>query len=173
MPSPDEVALLTAWLDAGLELGNHTYSHPNLFSTPLEEFKLDVLRGERVTKRLLGERGLRLRFFRHPFLNTGPSYDIKKAFGEFLAQEGYTVAPVTIDNSEWVYADAYDAAKMCSDTTLATASGDDYLRYMSEVIDFYERLSQDLFSTEPSHVLLLHANQLNADRLGSLIHMIT
>ena len=31
-------ALLRAWLDAGLELGNHTYSHINLQRASLEEY---------------------------------------------------------------------------------------------------------------------------------------
>lgn len=171
-PNPDEVALIRAWLDAGLELGNHTYSHPSLFSTPLEEFKLEVLRGARVTGRLLGERGLRLRFFRHPFLNTGPDHDTKEAFEEFLEREGYTVAPVTIDNAEWIYADAYDSAKMRGDIVLASDIGADYIRYMREMLEFYEKLSQDLFDREIPQVLLIHSNQLNADYLGSLCRMI-
>ena len=33
--NPKRVALLKAWLDAGLELGNHTFSHRSLNSTPL------------------------------------------------------------------------------------------------------------------------------------------
>jgi hypothetical protein len=28
-PDPNRVALLQQWLDNGLELGNHTFSHPN------------------------------------------------------------------------------------------------------------------------------------------------
>jgi hypothetical protein len=172
LPNPDDVALLGTWLDAGLELGNHTYSHASLFSTPLEEFKLEVLRGGRVTGRLLETRGRRLRFFRHPFLNTGPDHDIKRSFEEFLEGEGYTVAPVTVDNSEWIYADAYDAAKTRSDTALASAVGADYIRYMREMFEFYETLSRDLFGREISQVLLIHANQLNADYLGSLLSMV-
>ncbi len=170
-PNPDDVALLETWLDAGLELGNHTYSHPSLFSTPLEDFKLQVLRGVQVTGRLLRDRGLRLKYFRHPFLNTGPSHDTKDAFEKFLEREGYTAAPVTVDNSEWIYADAYDAANMRGDTVLASAIGADYIRYMKNVLEFYETLSRDLFEREISQVLLIHANQLNADCLGNLILM--
>jgi peptidoglycan/xylan/chitin deacetylase (PgdA/CDA1 family) len=36
--------LLRMWVDAGLELGNHTYSHHDLNRTPLEEFEADVVR---------------------------------------------------------------------------------------------------------------------------------
>src|SRR2546427_9745841 len=44
--------VLEMWLTAGLELGNHTWSHPDLNTTPLEEFKADVVRGEPVIRRL-------------------------------------------------------------------------------------------------------------------------
>src|SRR5215218_3686404 len=47
--------LLRAWLDAGLELGNHTYSHINPQRAPLDEYKDDVVRGETVTRMLLSE----------------------------------------------------------------------------------------------------------------------
>ena len=38
------IALLDQWLDAGMELGNHTFSHPNLHRTPLAEYQEDVIR---------------------------------------------------------------------------------------------------------------------------------
>ena len=50
------IAILKTWVDAGLELGNHTYSHHSLNRTPLEEFEADVVRGEPVTRRLLAGR---------------------------------------------------------------------------------------------------------------------
>src|SRR5262245_11518191 len=37
--------ILKLWLDAGLELGNHTYSHRDLNTTPLDAYEADVLRG--------------------------------------------------------------------------------------------------------------------------------
>ena len=40
------VALLRRWIDAGHELGNHTYSHPSLNRLPLDAFETDLLRGE-------------------------------------------------------------------------------------------------------------------------------
>ncbi len=43
-------ALLKAWVDAGLELRNHTYSHPDLNQTPLEDFQRDVVNGEPSTR---------------------------------------------------------------------------------------------------------------------------
>jgi peptidoglycan/xylan/chitin deacetylase (PgdA/CDA1 family) len=49
----EEVELLTMWLDAGLELGNHTFSHMSLHDNSLEDYKANILKGEIVTKKLL------------------------------------------------------------------------------------------------------------------------
>jgi peptidoglycan/xylan/chitin deacetylase (PgdA/CDA1 family) len=167
----ERTALLQMWLDAGLSLGNHTYSHPSLWSTPLPEFERDVERGERVTARLLEERGQSLRYFRHPYLNTGPDLETKEAFERYLVRRGYTVAPVTLDNDDFAYALAYDNALAASDSSLVQRIVADYLRYMNETAAFYERLSERALGREPAQVLLLHANALNADHLDSLVEM--
>ena len=165
---PERVALLERWLDAGHDLGNHTYAHPSFYTTPLADYQADVLRGETVTVRLLGERP---RYFRHPYLNTGPDLETKTAFERFLAEEDYEVAPVTIDNDEWIYALAYDKAEAAGDSALAARIGTDYVRYMDEMFAFYEGLSRDLLGREPAQVLLIHANVLNADYLDELAAM--
>jgi peptidoglycan/xylan/chitin deacetylase (PgdA/CDA1 family) len=164
-------ALLERWLEAGLELGNHTYSHPSLYRIPLSEYQADVLRGEHVTKRLLAEHGERPRYFRHPFLNTGPDLETKETFERFLDEHGYTLAPVTIDNDEWLYAAAYTNAIMQGDSALMRRIGSDYIRYMDEMFAYYERFSRDLLGREPAQVLLLHASAMNADYLDELVAM--
>ena len=72
--------ILRLWLDAGVELGNHTFSHPDINDTPLDQYEADVIRGETVTKSLLADRGMRLRYFRHPFLHTGLDLETKVSF---------------------------------------------------------------------------------------------
>lgn len=167
----ERAALLEHWLEAGLELGNHTYSHKNLWQTPLAEYQADVLRGERVTRRLLAERGERPRYFRHTFLNTGPDRDTKAAFERFLSGHGYEIAPVTIDNLDITYALAYRKAAARGDSALMRRIGEDYIRYMDETFAFYEQLSRRLLGREPAQILLLHANGLNADYLDELASM--
>jgi peptidoglycan/xylan/chitin deacetylase (PgdA/CDA1 family) len=41
-------AVLELWLDAGAELGNHSYSHLNVNNVPLEQFTADIVRGEPI-----------------------------------------------------------------------------------------------------------------------------
>lgn len=166
--------LLRMWLDAGVELGNHTYSHRDLNRLPLDQFQADVLRGETVTRRLLKERERRgektqgLRYFRHPFLHVGADLKVRRAFEAFLSSHGYTVAPVTVDSDEFVYAAAYAKALRRGDTAAATRIADDYLRYMEEVFTFFEEVSRRVTGREIAQILLLHANTLNADRFDAL-----
>ncbi len=168
-PEPGRVALLSKWVAAGHELGNHTYSHLDLHRASLGEFEEDVARGEETTTALLGAKGMRLRYFRHPFLHTGLSLETRRALEEFLAQHGYRVAPVTIDNSDWIFARAYATARQRGDRATAEKVAANYGPYMERKTAYYERQSTALFSREVRQVLLLHANALNADRLGDVV----
>jgi len=168
-PDPDRVQLLERWLDAGLELGNHGYSHLDLHRVPLADFLSDVLRGEEVTRRLLAARGARPRFFRHPFLHTGRDLQTKRGVQDFLAEHGYRVAPVTIDNQEWIFARAYDEALDRRDPGLRDRLGAAYLEYMDAVVACYEEQSRGLFDREIPQVLLLHASSLDGDHLDDLV----
>ena len=164
-------ALLQQWVDAGFDLGNHTYGHPSLFDTPLADFQDQVRRGDVVTNRLLAARGDSARYFRHPFLNVGPDLETKRAFEAWLADEGYTVAPVTHDNAEYVYALAYDHALEAGDAALQARIADAYVAYMDTTAAYFEGLAADLFGREMAHVLLIHANALSADHLDRLVAM--
>ena len=163
------VGILERWLGAGLELGNHGYAHLDLHRVPPDEWMADVVRGERTTKRLLEEHDMELRYFRHPFLHTGMSVEIQADTGEFLRERGYTVAPVTIDNSEWVYGRAYSKAFNDDDNELKERIGRDYVRYMLDVVTFYEGQSDAIVGRQIPQVLLVHAYALNADWLGELL----
>jgi peptidoglycan/xylan/chitin deacetylase (PgdA/CDA1 family) len=165
------VALLRRWLDAGQTLGNHTYSHPDLHLVPLAEFQEDVIRGEQVTRALLEERGAAPRWFRHPFLHTGRDLETKRALETFLAEHGYRVAPVTIDNSDYVFARAFDHALDADDSAAVQRIGAAYVAYMDTVFGFYEAQARAIVGEELPQVLLLHANRLNAAHLRDLLEM--
>lgn len=101
------VNILKAWLDSGLELGNHTYSHIYINSIPIKEYKKEIIEGEKITKPLMRKYGMELKYFRHTQLRTGPTTAYRLELSSFLDSLGYTVAPVTIDNDEYIYAYSY------------------------------------------------------------------
>ena len=161
-------ALLAEWLERGIELGNHTFSHPSFQTTPLDQFEDDVIRGENVTRMLLTQRGMKLRYFGFPFLQTGPSLEIKKTFEEFLARHHYTNAPVTIENSDWMFSALYTKSKLGGDQEAAERIASTYLVYTEKQFDFFEKFSVEVLGSEPPQVMLLHANWLNADHFDEV-----
>jgi|SRR5579875_1883086 len=165
------VQLLKMWLDAGFSLGNHTYSHVDIDTTPLPAYEADFLRGEQVTQALLRARGLREKYFRYPFLDVGKTPATKRAFEKFLAAHGYHVAPVTIDNEEYMFAAVYAHAVSTGDTVLAERVVRSFLKYMNDVFAYFESASRELLGYEPAQVLLLHADLLDTDEMNALARL--
>lgn len=163
--------ILDMWLAAGHDLGNHSFSHFDLNDTPLSRYEADVIRGAKVTDGALAKRGRKLKYFRHPFLHAGKDLATKRAFEKFLSNSGHRVLPVTIDNQEWVFAEAYARAVGRGDNAQAKQIADAYVKYMESIFEFFEKLSVDVAGREVKQVLLLHANALNADHFDELAQM--
>jgi peptidoglycan/xylan/chitin deacetylase (PgdA/CDA1 family) len=166
-----QIDLLRMWLDAGLELGNHTYSHRSLNRISLDDYEADFLKGEIITKELLKERNRPIRFFRHPFLQTGRTLEIKSSFDSFLKQHDYTIAPISFDNADYIFSAAYDKAFDKGDKKLMKQVGEAYVPYMEAKLGYWESQSKKLFGREISQTLLIHANFINSDYLGDLAAM--
>lgn len=171
-PDEAEINLLRSWLDADLELGNHTFSHRSLNNIELEDFKRDVSRGEIITKKLMAEKKRTPRFFRHPYLQTGLNLETKNGLNKFLFENNYTIAPVTIDNADWIFARAYDNAFDKNDTNLMKRIGAAYVPYLESKMDYWERQSLKLFNREIKQILLLHANFINSEYFGDIAKML-
>jgi peptidoglycan-N-acetylglucosamine deacetylase len=161
------IALLKAWSDAGVELGNHTFAHVGF--KDLADYEDDFVRGETVTKAILTQRGRKPEYFRHPFLQMGVTKEIEQSFESFIAARGYRIAPVTIDIMDWMFRVAYVNARDQGDAALMKRVADEYLTFAEVKFDFCERVSRELFGRPIRHILLLHANELNADNFDRLV----
>jgi peptidoglycan/xylan/chitin deacetylase (PgdA/CDA1 family) len=172
LPEPerkDRVALLRQWVEAGHELGNHTYSHADLQTVPLAAFQRDVMRGEEETRRLQAERGHGVRFFRHPFTHTGPSAELKLAFEAFLVNHGYAVAPFSIEGFDYGFDELRARAAARGDRAELERIRAAYVAHTLAVTEYMEGLSRRTFEREIPQILLLHASALNAEALDALL----
>lgn len=166
-----QVGLLRMWLDAGLELGNHTYSHKSLNNLKLIDYQNEILKGETITRELLVARNQKLQYFRHPFLQTGTSLEVKADLYTFLKKHGYTIAPITFDDADYIFSRAYDNAFDRGDKKLMKQVGNAYVPYMEKKLEYWERQSESLFGRDISQTLLIHANFINSDYLDDLLRM--
>jgi hypothetical protein len=135
---------------------------------PIEDFKADVLAGEKVTRQLLVSAGRRPEYFRHPFLHTGRTMAVRTELAAFLEEHGYRVAPVTVDNYDYMFAAAYDRAGAKRQADVQRKIVAEYLDYMDAVLSYYESQSTALLGRSMRHTLLLHASALNAHAFDAL-----
>jgi peptidoglycan-N-acetylglucosamine deacetylase len=166
------VHALSLWVENGFELGNHTFAHTSLNRVPLKDWEEAVIQGEPVTRMLDARYGMRLRFFRHPYLDVGRDLTIRREAERFLTDRGYHIAPVTLDPWDWYVAGLYEYARRNGDTATEQQVVSAWLVYSAEAFDSAEKLSRDLVGREPKQILLLHGNWLEADHIGDLLGLL-
>ena len=165
------VSLLDQWLDHGLELGNHSYSHPDYNDIFCNIYTADIVQGEPILKELLGRRGKELRYFRHPYLHVGNTKAKADSLSKFLEGRNYIVAPVSIDNDDYLFAVVYKRASVKKDSALMLQVGNDYISYLERKLKYYEKQAAALFGRNIKQTLLFHASELNSRYIDSLINM--
>lgn len=165
-------ALLAQWRDAGHVLGNHSFSHWDYNSVSVDDYLADIARGETAMGAVLPGKDSGRRYFRAPLLHTGDTVEKHARLSDFLREHGYRTGLVTIDNQEWVFATAYLRAKRDRDRARMRRIVDAYLAHLDAAFAFFEAESNAVFGREPPQVLLLHANELNADHFDKVMTMI-
>ena len=167
----EQIGYLRLWLENGCDLGNHTYSHLSLHDSDFASYSTEILKGEIVTKELLKEYGKKMTYFRHPYLATGLDLETKKQVADFLTENRYTIAPVSIDTSDWAFSAAYDLTLIKGDKKLLDSIGRAYVPYIEAKTEYWERQSIRLFGREIRQILLLHANSINAEYFDDVVRM--
>jgi peptidoglycan/xylan/chitin deacetylase (PgdA/CDA1 family) len=168
---PFQVGILNTWVNSGLELGNHTFSHPDYNKVSFAEYAKNIVEGETISKEILAGKGKSLRYFRHPFLHVGNTKAKADSLDNFLKERGYTVAPVTIDNDDYLFAVVYKRASVKNDTALMQLIRTDFVNYIELKMKYYEKQSNRLLGRNIPQILLLHASLLNSDCTGLLATM--
>jgi peptidoglycan/xylan/chitin deacetylase (PgdA/CDA1 family) len=156
---------IRVWANAGLPLGNHTFTHQPYSKLSVAAYLDDVKRNEDVLRTELGVE-LRGGYFRYPFLDHGHTEEKVSAMVAYLAAHKYGHAPVSLDTVDYRFARIYATARR---RNLVAAM---YVAHVRESAEHFERMSRSLYGREIPLVLLVHANELNADRLGAVLVML-
>ena len=162
-------AILRVWVRSGLDLGNHSYAHPDFDDLTVSQFEDQVVRGERVIAPLMQAAGRKLEFFRFPFNHTGDTREKHDALAAFLEHRGYHLAPCTIETSDWMFNAVYVKMLARGDNASAARLRTDYLAFTAAQIDYFASLNRQVWGYEPPEIMLIHDNQLNADVIDQLL----
>jgi hypothetical protein len=169
---PVRAEMVRTWRDAGFEIGIGGYRHIWFHDTSFEEYVANTEKNEIITRKILAEKNIPLRYFSYPFLNTGKTTDDKSRFENWLNSRGLNSVKYTFDNNEWVYSFAYDMARKDNDINTMKEIRGDYLRYMMKMTDHFEAYSADMFGRDIAQTLVLTPSRLITDTADEFFGML-
>jgi peptidoglycan/xylan/chitin deacetylase (PgdA/CDA1 family) len=159
--------VLQLWRDAGLPLGNHTYSHLNLNRNTLEAWEADAIRNEPVIAPLMA--GGDWHWLRFPYLAEGDTVSKHDTIRAFLAAHDYRIAAVTLSFDDYLWNEPYARCVTKNDRSTIAAMETAYLAAAETSLGYYHMLSQQLYGRDIPFVLLMHLGGFDARMLPRLL----
>jgi peptidoglycan/xylan/chitin deacetylase (PgdA/CDA1 family) len=170
---PDAQQALRIWIDAGMNIGNHTWSHASLTENTAKAYESEIARGEPALAQYAGERDWH--WFRYPYLAEGETLEKRNAVRAWLSAHGYHVAQVTLSFDDYAWNDAYGRCVAKQDAAAIAWLRQSYLENATEYIQLGRRESAIAFHREGRHeiphVMLLHAMAFTTLMLPDLIEL--
>lgn len=154
-------ATLKKFRDAGLGLGNHTYSHANLNKLKTKEYINDIKKADELLMPVMTEP----KYFRYPYLAMSSGTKKDKILC-YLAENNYQIAPITIDSKDFAF-----------NQRLLSVPEMERREYLKELKPFYidfiwqQTVKAEQNKSQHSQILLIHANLLNAYVLPDIINL--
>jgi peptidoglycan-N-acetylglucosamine deacetylase len=167
--TPDDMAVLKAWRAAGDPLGNHAYSHPSLNDLTPEQFEADIAKNEPFLSKLMA--GENWHWFRYPFLWEGDTLEKRHAVREYLQQNGYQIAHVSMDFEDYLWNAPYARCVAKQDSQSIAGLRTSYLATADQYITVFRDLTHTLYGRDVPYVLLLHIGAFDAKMLPELIDL--
>lgn len=148
---------------AGLSIGSHTYSHPNLNRMSAEKYIADLDRADKVLTPLFTEP----KYFRYPYLAEGNKTTKPKVL-DYLNQHHYVIAPVTIDSKDFAFNERLYKVPFRTRENYVNKIKPEYLAYIWKQTVKAEKHAN---GQPVKQILLIHANLLNSYVLNDIIQM--
>lgn len=154
---------LEQFRQAGLMLGNHTYSHDNLNQMSAEKYIADIERADKILAPILSEP----KYFRYPYLAEGDSTSKQKVL-DYLNEHHYIVAPVTIDSKDFAFNETIYKTPFKAREEYIKKLKPRYLAFIWQQTLRAEKRAND---EDAKQILLIHANLLNSYLLSDVLAM--
>ncbi len=166
---PASAPMLKEWRDAGLELGNHTWSHMNLNAASVADWEADLLKNEPVLEKYAT--GGDWHWLRYPFLAEGNTPETRNEARKFLAAHGYKIAAVTMSFADYEWNEPYARCVAKNDTAAIAKLESSYLEAASADADFRRAMAKDLVGHDIPYALLMHVGAFDARMLPRLLKL--
>jgi peptidoglycan-N-acetylglucosamine deacetylase len=162
----NEWSFLEEFRTQGLTLGNHTYTHKNLSSLSAENYIKDIQKADDKLANVMTAP----KFFRYPYLDEGKGVKRQKVQA-YLAEHGYTIAPVTIDSKDYRFNELLYNTPYRLRGEKAKQIEKRYLDYIWKETLRANKQAKKMDGQPVKQILLIHANFLNSYCLPAIIEM--
>jgi hypothetical protein len=166
---PDAEQAVQLWRNAHLPLGNHTLSHFDLHGHTAPEFEREIAANEPALQRFMQQESWHQ--FRYPYLHEGEILDQRNAVRDYLYQNGYSIAQVTLDAQDYLYNDTYVRCLAKNDASAVQGLKQTYLDRAAESLALAKAVSQKLWGRDIRHVMLMHVGTFEAATLPDMLKL--
>ena len=164
------VQLLADWIQAAtITLGNHTFNHLRYSEVGFKAFQQDVNRGAQLSKELGRLYQKDIKYFRFPYNDLGKDSLQHQQIKTYLKAQQYTIAPFTIESSDWMFNYLYEYYLEQGKKQDATRVGKAYVKATLNYFIYFENLANGLYKRPVSQIYLCHDSPLNADYLPTIL----
>jgi peptidoglycan/xylan/chitin deacetylase (PgdA/CDA1 family) len=166
---PDAQQALRIWVDAGMNIGSHTWSHTSLTDNTVEAYEQEIVHNEPALAQY-GEMH-DWRWFRYPFLAEGDTPEKHNAVRSYLKEHGYRVAQVTLNFDDYAWNEPYGRCLAKQDEAAIADLKQSYLDNAAESLRVGREVERVAFGHEIPNVILLHATAFTTLMLPELLDL--
>lgn len=158
--------LLQKFHDAGLLIGNHTYSHRSLNRTSADNYMKGIGKADSILSPLLSNP----KYFRYPYLSEGRGAKKQKVI-DYLKSTNYVIVPVTVDSKDFKFNERLLNIHWRKRKFYLNSIKKRYLSFIWSQTIKAEKRAQKKVNRPIKHILLIHNNLLNSHFLADIIEM--
>jgi peptidoglycan/xylan/chitin deacetylase (PgdA/CDA1 family) len=164
---PNNFLVLESWIKHGHLLGNHTFSHLDLGKVSADKFIKDIKNNDKALIKLMRDKNYK--YFRYPFLSEGNTLKKRDDVRNYLFNNQYKIAEVTVDFFEYEWADPYIRCLIKKDKKSIKWLKTSYIKQSINALTISHALSMMLFNRDIKNILLIHINAMTASMLDELL----
>lgn len=166
-------SLLNDWAKNDLvTLGNHSFNHPGYSSVGIDSFKIEIERGESITRELARIYKKSLHHFRFPYNDLGKDSLQHIKIKQFLISKGYSITPFTVESSDWMFNYLYEHYLNKKEFVEAERIGNAYIKQTLVNFQYFDSLATEQYGRPVHHIYLCHDNSINVEYLPQLIQLL-
>lgn len=162
--SGEKLQRLQTYGDAGHIIANHSHTHPNFNQTSLQDYIDNVAEADKI----LGTFPTFKKWFRFPYLREGDTAAKRDGMRQYLQQNGYTNAYITLNNYDWHIEVLFQEAVAKGIAVDLDRLRRFYVDTLIAGIEYYDQMAVQHMGRSPKHVLLLHEMDITALFVGDL-----